>query len=70
MWRQEMERALKMPGDLAGINNHDMHRFETDPETRLSLAPMVPTDRLVVSESGIHSREDVKRLQDGGLGRF
>jgi len=65
-----MECARTAPDDLGGINNPDMHRFETDLETTLRLAPMVPTDRLVVSESGIHSREDVKRLQDGGLGRF
>ncbi len=65
-----MECARTAPDDLGGINNPDMRRFETDLETTLRLAPMVPTDRLVVSESGIHSREDVKRLQDGGLGRF
>lgn len=67
---EEMERALKVPGDLVGINNRDLHRFETDLETTLRLAPMVPKDRLVVSESGIHTREDVKRLQDGGIGAF
>jgi indole-3-glycerol phosphate synthase len=67
---EEMERALKVPGDLVGINNRDLHRFVTDLETTLRLAPMVPKDRLVVSESGIHTREDVKRLQDGGIGAF
>ena len=48
-------------------------RFETtnlDLETTLRLAPMVPKDRLVVSESGIHSPADIKRLQDGGIGAF
>ncbi|QOC21835.1 indole-3-glycerol phosphate synthase TrpC [Wenzhouxiangella sp. AB-CW3] len=67
---QEMERALKVPGDLVGINNRDLHRFVTDLETTLRLAPMVPKDRLVVSESGIHTPEDIKRLQDGGIGAF
>ncbi|NBB80948.1 MAG: indole-3-glycerol phosphate synthase TrpC [Verrucomicrobia bacterium] len=67
---EEMERALKVPGDLVGINNRDLHRFVTDLETTLRLAPMVPKDRLVVSESGIHSPEDIKKLQDGGIGAF
>jgi indole-3-glycerol phosphate synthase len=67
---EEMERALAVPGDLVGINNRDLHRFVTDLETTLRLAPMVPKDRLVVSESGIHTREDVKKLQDGGIGAF
>ena len=39
---EEMERALKVPGDLVGINNRDLHRFETDLETTLWLAPRVP----------------------------
>ncbi|NBB81730.1 MAG: indole-3-glycerol phosphate synthase TrpC [Verrucomicrobia bacterium] len=66
----EMERALKVPGDLVGINNRDLHRFVTDLETTLRLAPMVPSDRLVISESGIHSPDDIKKLQDGGIGAF
>lgn len=53
-----------------GINNRDLNRFVTDLETTLRLAPMVPKDRLVVSESGIHSAEDIKKLQDGGIGAF
>jgi len=66
----EMERALKVPGDLVGINNRDLHRFVTDLDTTLRLAPMVPEDRLVISESGIHGPEDIKRLQAGGIGAF
>lgn len=65
----ELERALKVPGELVGINNRDLHRFVTDLETTLRLAPMVPKDRLVVSESGNYSREDVKQLKYG-VGRF
>ena len=66
----EMKRALKVPGDLVGINNRDLHQFVTDLETTLRLAPMVPKDRLVISESGIHAPDDIKRLQDGGVGAF
>src|SRR5690625_3442534 len=67
---EEMERALKVPGDLVGINNRDLHRFVTDLDTTLRLAPMVPKDRLVISESGIHSREDVEKLRIGGIEAF
>ncbi|AKS41037.1 indole-3-glycerol phosphate synthase TrpC [Wenzhouxiangella marina] len=67
---EEMARALAVPGDLIGINNRDLHRFVTDLDTTLRLAPSVPDDRLVVSESGIHSNEDVRRLQAGGIGAF
>jgi indole-3-glycerol phosphate synthase len=67
---EEMERALNVPGDLVGINNRDLHRFVTNLETTLRLAPMVPKDRLVVSESGIHASEDVKMLQEVGIGAF
>lgn len=67
---REMESALNVPGDLVGINNRDLHRFKTDLETTLRLAPMVPGDRLVISESGIHTPDDVQRLQAGGIGAF
>lgn len=67
---REMESALNVPGDLVGINNRDLHRFKTDLETTLRLAPMVPRDRLVISESGIHTPDDVQRLQAGGIGAF
>lgn len=67
---EEMERALAVPGDLVGINNRDLKRFVTELDTSLRLAPMVPADRLVVSESGIHRPEDIQRLQQGGIGAF
>ncbi|TVQ34688.1 MAG: indole-3-glycerol phosphate synthase TrpC, partial [Wenzhouxiangella sp.] len=66
----ELERALAVPGDLVGINNRDLHRFVTDLETSLRLAPRVPSDRLVISESGIHTPADLARLRAGGIGAF
>ena len=66
----ELERALTVPGDLIGINNRDLHRFVTDLETSLRLAPKVPEERLVISESGIHTPADIARLQAGGIGAF
>ena len=66
----ELERALAVPGDLVGINNRDLHRFVTDLDTSLRLAPRVPENRLVISESGIHTPSDLARLRAGGIGAF
>ena len=66
----ELDRALAIPGDLVGINNRDLHRFVTDLDTTLRLAPRVPDDRLVISESGIHTPADLARLRAGGVGAF
>ncbi len=66
----ELERALAVPGDLIGINNRDLHRFITDLDTSLRLAPQVPDSRLVIAESGIHSPADIARLRAGGIGAF
>ncbi len=67
---QELARALKVNIGLLGINNRDLHVFKTDLNTSLRLAPQVPESRLVVAESGIHTPEDVKMLQAGGVGAF
>lgn len=67
---EELEQALSVPGRLLGINNRDLHRFVTDLDTTLRLAPRVPDDRLVVSESGIHGPPDIARLRAGGIGAF
>lgn len=66
----ELDRALKVPGDLVGINNRDLHRFVTDLDTSLRLAPQVPNDRLAISESGIHTPGDIARLRVGNIGAF
>lgn len=66
----ELDRALAIPGDLVGINNRDLHRFVTDLDTTLRLAPQIPDERLVISESGIHTPADIARLRAGGIGAF
>ncbi len=66
----ELTRALAVPGELIGINNRDLHRFETSLDTSLELAPRVPADRLVISESGIHTPADITRLRAGNIGAF
>lgn len=63
----ELQRALDCGAELIGINNRDLRTFTVDLATTERLAPLVPTDRLVVAESGIHSREDVERVQRAGV---
>jgi len=64
---REMERALDIDARLIGINNRDLSNFTTDLETTLRLLEMVPRDVVIVSESGIRTREDVERLGSAGV---
>jgi len=66
----ELERALRVPGRLVGINNRDLRSFETRLETTLDLAPRVPADRLCITESGIHTAADVARMRGHGVHGF
>ena len=66
----ELERALKLKTPLLGVNNRNLRTFETRLETTLELAVKVPQDRIVITESGILTREDVKRLRAGRVGCF
>lgn len=61
---QELERALKIEAPIVGINNRDLKTMQIDLNTTLRLRAMIPKDRIVVSESGIKTREDVKRLEE------
>jgi indole-3-glycerol phosphate synthase len=67
---QELERALKLQTPLLGINNRNLRTFETRLETTLDLAPRVPSERLVITESGILSRDDVARMRRHGVEAF
>ncbi len=66
----ELERALQLEQRLVGINNRDLHQFETDLATSEKLIKLMPEDRLVVAESGIHSRSDIDRLNNCGINAF
>ena len=63
---REIEVALDSGAEIVGINNRDLRTFKTDLETTERLAPMVPAQKIVVSESGISSREDVQRVKSAG----
>ncbi|MDO8251337.1 MAG: indole-3-glycerol phosphate synthase TrpC [Rhodoferax sp.] len=66
----ELARALKLKTPLIGINNRNLKTFEVSLETTLSLMRDVPSERLLVTESGIHSREDVLRMGAAGVNAF
>jgi indole-3-glycerol phosphate synthase len=63
---RELDGALRAGARIIGINNRDLHTFTVDLATSERLAPLVPRDRVVVAESGIHGPDDLQRL--GGAG--
>ncbi len=65
--REELVVALDVDAQIIGINNRDLRTFHTDIATTFALREAIPADRVVVSESGIYSREDVVRLQEAGV---
>ncbi len=67
---EELERALKLDTPLMGINNRNLRTFETSLQTTLDLQTMIPAERLIITESGIHTPDDVKQMQDHGIYTF
>lgn len=67
---EELERALPIGASLIGINNRDLRTFETRLDTTLTLLPMIPKDRLVVTESGILLPADVALMRSRGVNAF
>jgi indole-3-glycerol phosphate synthase len=68
--RAELERSLPLGGPLVGINNRDLHSFETRLETTWELLEHIPADRTVITESGIHTRDDVASMRERGVNAF
>jgi indole-3-glycerol phosphate synthase len=67
---EELERALRLKTPLLGINNRNLKTFEVTLDTTLDLLPRVPADRLLVTESGILGRADVRRMLEAGVHAF
>ncbi len=67
---RELEDALSTGTRLVGVNNRDLHTFTTDLATSERLRPMLPPDLTMVTESGIHTLQDVRRMQAAKINAF
>lgn len=68
--QEELDKALAAGAEIIGVNNRDLNTFSTNIEATLKLAPLIPSDRIVVTESGINSREDIEQLMEAGIHCF
>jgi len=66
----ELKRALKLRSPMIGINNRNLHTFKTRLETTELLAPLVPSERMIVAESGLFTPDDLSRLAKAGANTF
>ncbi len=64
---QELEMVLRINAPIIGINNRNLKTLEIDMNTTLELKKEIPADRIIVSESGIRTRNDVLRLEEAGI---
>ncbi len=60
----DLEKAIEAGADIIGINNRDLDSFTIDTRTTIRLAPLVPAERILVSESGIRDDHDIRTLRD------
>lgn len=67
---RELELALKLDTPLIGINNRNLKTFKTSLQTTLELKTNIPSDRLIITESGIHTKEDVQLMLDNDIYTF
>ncbi len=68
--RTELTRALRLMTPLVGINNRDLRTFEVSLDTTLGMLKDLPPERLLVTESGITTQADVKKMRDAGVNAF
>lgn len=68
--QHELERAMHLDLDILGINNRNLHTFETSLSTTLDLLDQIPESCLLVTESGIHNSEDVQLMRSHGVNSF
>jgi len=67
---EELNAALRLKTALLGINNRNLRTFETSLQTTLDLLPRIAPDKLVVTESGILTKDDVQRMRDADVNAF
>ncbi|KTD82821.1 indole-3-glycerol phosphate synthase [Legionella waltersii] len=67
---EELNRAIQLPTPLMGINNRSLHTFKTDIQLSIRLKDQVPGNKLVITESGINSRTDIKLMLSHGIETF
>jgi len=67
---EELQRALKLNAKLIGINNRNLRTFEVSLNTTIDLLSQIPADRIVVTESAIHSQEDVVLMRQHKVNSF
>ncbi|GAB2190446.1 indole-3-glycerol phosphate synthase TrpC [Sessilibacter sp. MAH2] len=68
--RQELETALQLNTRLIGINNRNLHNFEVTLDTTFDLLPLIPEDRIIVTESGIHTTDDIAAMRGHNVHSF
>ncbi len=66
----ELTAALRLKTAMLGINNRNLRTFETSLQTTLDLLPRIPDEKLVITESGIANKDDVKRMRDADVHAF
>ncbi|MDQ6987003.1 MAG: indole-3-glycerol phosphate synthase TrpC [Mariprofundaceae bacterium] len=68
--RDELERALLLNTHLIGINNRNLHDFSTSLDTTVDLLEIIPDGKTVISESGIYTADDIRRMNQAGVSGF
>lgn len=68
--QEELERAIPLPTSLMGINNRSLHTFKTDLQCSIDLKAYLPPSKLLITESGINTRNDIERMQTHGINHF
>ena len=67
---EELDKALSSEAEIIGINNRDLITFEVDIKKSIEMVPHIPKEKLIVSESGIKSRDDIIKLEEAGVNAF
>lgn len=68
--KAELMQALELDTPLIGINNRSLKNFSTDLETTIQLRPHIDTDRIIISESGINTTQDIQYLYKNGINAY